>query len=144
MLKRCTIIPSYFTINHNHRFKQYSNDIFTVIQEDPLTITNGPLTLICTEHDIRRLALSREITYKQALLKNSLSWYLTNGRRCVIINTYSAKQEDIPAPKIEKREKMTVWGPRAYKTPTTNRIIFILFSLIFAVGTKCSKREIVF
>ena len=64
MLKRCTIIPSYFTINHNHRFKQYSNDIFTVITEEPLTITNGPLTLQVTEHDIRRLALSREITYK--------------------------------------------------------------------------------
>ena len=105
MLKRCTIRPSYFTINHNHRFKQYANDIFTIINEDPLTISNGPLTLQCTPQDITRLAQEKEITYKQPTLKNSLSWYLTNGRRCVIINTYSAKQEDIPAPKNRKREK---------------------------------------
>lgn len=64
MLKRCTIIPSFFTINHNDRFKQFKDDIFTIINEDPLVITNGPLTLSCTEHDIRRIELSREITYK--------------------------------------------------------------------------------
>ncbi len=64
MLKRCTIRPSYFTINHNHRFKQYANDIFTIINEDPLTISNGPLTLQCTPQDIIRTATEKEITYK--------------------------------------------------------------------------------
>ena len=64
MLKRCTIRPSYFTINHNHRFKQYAKDIFTIINEDPLTISNGPLTLQCNANDIIHIATNKEITYK--------------------------------------------------------------------------------
>lgn len=64
MLKRCVIRPHYFTINHNHRFKQFRDDIFTIITEDPLTISNGPLTLICTNQDIIRVATEKEITYK--------------------------------------------------------------------------------
>ena len=64
MLKRCTIRPSYFTINHNHRFKQFKDDIFTIINEDPLTISNGPLTIQCTLQDIIHIATNKEITYK--------------------------------------------------------------------------------
>ena len=64
MLKRCTIRPSYFQQNHNHRFKQYANDIFTIINEDPLTISNGPLTLQCNANDIIRNPLEKVITYK--------------------------------------------------------------------------------
>ena len=64
MLKRCTIRPSYFTINHNHRFKQFKDDIFTIINEDPLTISNGPLTLNCTLQDIIHLQQNKEVTYK--------------------------------------------------------------------------------
>ena len=64
MLKRCTIRPSYFTINHNYRFKQFKDDIFTIINEDPLTISNGPLTLNCTLQDIIHIASEKEITYK--------------------------------------------------------------------------------
>jgi len=63
-MKRCTLLSHYFERDHNHRFLQFKDDIFHVVQETPLTISNGPLTLQCKETDVRRITLQREITYK--------------------------------------------------------------------------------